>query len=171
MRDDTTHEDRLRHRPTPKGLGEILQTKDEESEVEETSSSRPFGYLRGIQDYSAAVEFKFRSGNSIWFPFSWLGNWKYDPSEGLLIKYSGDLVYLVLIKGSNLDKPLKDGAVTLMHAGFQRRRLTYVREMSEEEIRNVGPTEPTIDSIEVEEFESQAALKEWLAKKAPAFAT
>ena len=134
MRDDTTHEDRLRQRPTPKGLGEILQTKDEESEVEETSSSRPFGYLRGIQDYSAAVEFKFRSGNSIWFPFS-------------------------------------DGAVTLMHAGFQRRRLTYVREMSEEEIRNVGPTEPTIDSIEVEEFESHAALKEWLAKKAPAFAT
>jgi hypothetical protein len=29
--------------------------------------------------------------------------------------------------------------------------------------------EPTIDSIEVAEFESHAALKEWLNKKAPAF--
>ena len=33
----------------------------------------------------------------------------------------------------------------------------------------MGETGPTIDSIEVAEFESQAALKEWLSKKAPAF--
>jgi len=30
-------------------------------------------------------------------------------------------------------------------------------------------TGPTIDSIEVAEFESQAALKEWVRQKAPAF--
>ena len=41
--------------------------------------------------------------------------------------------------------------------------------MTEEEIRQVGETEPTIDSIEVAEFESHAALKEWLSQKAPAF--
>jgi hypothetical protein len=41
--------------------------------------------------------------------------------------------------------------------------------MTEEEIRRVGETEPTIDTIEVGEFESHAALKEWLSKKAPAF--
>ena len=171
MRNDTTHEDRLRQRPTPKGLGEILQTKDEESEVEENSSSRAFGFLRGSRDQSAAVEFRFKSGNSISFPYNWLGTWKYDPSEGILIKFSGDLVYLVLLKGSNLDKPLKGGAVTLMRAGFQRHRLMWVREMSEADIRNAEPTEPIIDSIEIEEFESHAALKEWLAKKAPAFLT
>ena len=33
----------------------------------------------------------------------------------------------------------------------------------------VGETEPTIDSIEVAEFESHAALKEWISKNAPAF--
>ena len=86
-----------------------------------------------------------------------------------MLKFSGDLVYLVLIKGSNLDKPLKDGAVTLTHAGFQRHRLLWVREMTEADIRSVGETEPTIDSIEVEEFESHAALKEWMSKKAPGF--
>jgi hypothetical protein len=37
------------------------------------------------------------------------------------------------------------------------------------EIRQVGDTGPTIDRIEVAEFESQAALKEWLSKNAPAF--
>jgi len=33
----------------------------------------------------------------------------------------------------------------------------------------VGETGPTIDSIEVTEFESHDALKEWLVKTAPAF--
>jgi hypothetical protein len=41
--------------------------------------------------------------------------------------------------------------------------------MTEEEIRQVRETEPTIDSIEIAEFESHAALKEWVSKKAPAF--
>ena len=174
MLDDITHQDRLQRDPPPKGLKGILESREQplekEKEAEGTEAAcRAFGYLRGIRDQSAAVEFRFRDGNSMWFPYSWLGTWRFNPSEGLLLKFSGDLVYLVLIKGSNLDRPLKDGAVTLTHAGFQRHRLLWVREMTEEEIRHVGETEPTIDSIEVGEFESHAALKEWLSKKAPAF--
>jgi len=41
----------------------------------------------------------FRDGNSTWFPYAHMGTWKYNPSEGLLLKFSGDLVYLVLIRG------------------------------------------------------------------------
>jgi hypothetical protein len=29
----------------------------------------------------------------MWFPYSWLGPWRYNPSEGLLLKFSGDVVY------------------------------------------------------------------------------
>jgi len=36
----------------------------------------------------------------------------------------------------------------------------WIREMSEEEIQQVGKTAPTIDIIEVAEFESHADLKE-----------
>ncbi|MBI1348653.1 hypothetical protein GC163_20465 [bacterium] len=174
MLDDTPHQDRLQRDSPPRGLKGILESREppreKEKDVEGAEAAcRAFGYLRGIRDQSAAVEFRFRDGNSVWFPYSWLGTWKFNPSEGLLLKFSGDLVYLVLIKGSNLDKPLKEGSVTLTHAGFQRHRLLWVREMTEEEIRQVGETEPTIDSIEVAEFESHAALKEWLSKKAPAF--
>ena len=168
MPDETTHKDRLQRDPPPKGLSGILQSKEADTEEAE-AACRAFGYLRGIRDHSAAVEFRFRDGNSMWFPYSWLGTWRFNPSEGLLLKFSGDLVYLVLIKGSNLDRPLKKGSVTLTHAGFQRHRLVWVREMTEDEITQVGETEPTIDSIEVAEFESHAALKEWLSKKAPAF--
>ncbi len=97
------------------------------------------------------------------------GIWQYNPSEGLLLKFSGDLVYLVLIRGSNLDRPLNDGAIDLTHAGLQRHRVLWVREMSAEEIRQVGEKGPTIDSIEVAEFESHANLKDWLGKHGPAF--
>jgi hypothetical protein len=41
--------------------------------------------------------------------------------------------------------------------------------MNPEEIRQVGEKGPTIDSIEVAEFESHDALKDWLKRKAPAF--
>jgi hypothetical protein len=78
-------------------------------------------------------------------------------------------VYLVLIRGNNLDKPLNEGAINLTTGGLQRHRVVWIREMSEEDIRQVGDSGPTIDRIEVAEFESQAALREWLTKNAPAF--
>ena len=87
----------------------------------------------------------------------------------MLLKFSGDLVYLVLIRGSNLDMPLNEGTLNLTTGGLQRHRIMWIREMTEEDIKSVGETGPTIDSIEVAEFESQAALKEWLTEHAPAF--
>ena len=105
----------------------------------------------------------------MWFPYTWLGNRQYHPSDGLLLKFSGDLVYLVLIRGSNLDRPLNEGSISLTHAGLQRHRVLWVREMTAEEIRNVGETGPTIDSIEMAEFENHSDLKAWLGKNAPAF--
>ena len=105
----------------------------------------------------------------MWFPYTWLGNWQYNPSDGLLIKFSGDLIYLILVRGSNLDRPLSDTTTNLTSSGLQRHRIVWMREMSAEESRQVGDTAPTIDSIEVMEFESNDDLKEWLAKTAPAF--
>jgi hypothetical protein len=170
MFDEPTHQDRSQRDRHLFGIGGILQSKEGDAEGT-VASCGAFGYLRGIRDQSAAVEFRFRNGNSTWFPYSWLGTWQYNPSEGLLLKFSGDLVYLVLIRGSNLDKPLSEGAINLTHAGLQRHRVMWIREMSEEEIRQVGETGPTIDTIETEEFASHDALQEWLAKKAPAFLT
>ena len=168
MTDKPTHRDRL------KGIlhsdGKATNPPKQEVEAEEAEvSCGAFGYLRGIRDLPGAVEFRFRDGNSVWFPYGWLGPWRYNPSEGLLLKFSGDLVYLVLIRGSNLDKPLNEGAINLTTGGLQRHRVVWIREMPEEDIKQVGETGPTIDSIEMAEFESQAALKEWLSKHAPAF--
>ncbi len=128
-----------------------------------------FGYLRGLRDASASVEFRFRDGNSSWFSYGLLGSWQYNPSEGLLLKFSGDVIYLVMIRGCNLDKPLHDGVINLTHAGLQRHRVLWVREMSKEEIERVGESGPTIDSIEIGECTTHEERREWIQKKAPAF--
>ena len=168
MLDDVSHQERLRRNSPPDERTTSSFKKEAEAEGVEDSCGA-FGYLRGIRDQSAAVEFRFRDGNSVWFPYSWLGPWQHNPSEGLLLKFSGDLVYLVLIRGSNLDRPLNEGSINLTHAGLQRQRVLWVREMNAEESRQVGEKGPTIDSIEVAEFETRADLKAWLGKHATAF--
>ena len=167
MTDIPTHQDRLKTilQQDKKATAPKKEADAEEMEV----SCGAFGYLRGIRDLPGAVEFRFRNGNSSWFPYAWMGPWRFNPSEGLLLKFSGDLVYLVLIRGSNLDKPLNDGAINLTTGGLQRHRIVWIREMPEADIKQVGNDSPTIDSIEVAEFESHAALNEWLSKKAPVF--
>ena len=164
----TSHQDRLQGKSHLAGYGATPDKKEPEPEAGEASCAA-FGYLRGIRERADAIEFRFRDGNSVWFPYGWLGTWKLNPSEGLLLKFSGDLVYLVLIRGSNLDRPLTDSTINLTSAGLQRHRVLWVKEMTEDEIRQVGETGPTIDSIQVMEFESHEALKDWLGKTAPAF--
>jgi len=167
MAEDRKHQERLQRLAA---AGCAASSTHKETEVEGVEAScGAFGFLRGIKDQSPAVEFRFRNGNAIWFPYSWLGPWQYNPSEGLLLKFSGDLVYLVLLRGSNLDRPLKEGSVNLTHAGLQRHRVLWVREMSADESRLVGDNGPTIDSIQIAEFENRSELKEWLGKHAPEF--
>jgi hypothetical protein len=168
MTDKPTHRDRLKGILSQEGKAAHPSKKEAEADEGEASCGA-FGYLRGIREQSGAVEFRFRDGNSTWFPYGWLGPWRYNPSEGLLLKFSGDLVYLVLIRGSNLDMPLTEGTINLTTGGLQRHRVMWIREMTESDIRSVGETGPTIDSIQVAEFESQADLKKWLSTNAPAF--
>jgi len=149
-------------------LPHVRGTKESDDDGGEGACAA-FGYLRGIRERAESIELRFLTGNSTWFPYNWLGNWQFNPSEGLLLKFSGDVVYLVLVKGSNLNRPLAETNTNLTSSGLQRHRIVWMREMSEEEIRQVGEAGPTIDSIRVAEFESQDAIKEWLQKNAPSF--
>jgi len=151
----------------PEGLSGILHAKPIVTETTPDSSAA-FGCMEGGRDQAAAVAFRLRNGNVTWFSYGWLGTWQFNPSEGLLLKFSGDLVYLVLVRGTNLDRPLKQGAVSLTQ-GLQDHRVLWLREMSKEETATKQEAGPIIDRIEVAQFESQDAIKEWLAKNAPAF--
>jgi hypothetical protein len=139
--------------------------KEPESDEEACAA---FGYLRGLQDRALEVEFRRRDGTSEAYPYSCLASRRFDPSVGLLLKYTADVVTLVLICGSNLDMPVK-GTVNLTDRGFQRHRITWVREMDEDELRRVGDSGPTIDAIHIAAFETAKEQHDWLKKMAPAF--
>ncbi|MHB1425439.1 MAG: hypothetical protein ACYC3I_19890 [Gemmataceae bacterium] len=129
-----------------------------------------FGFLRGLDARALAVEFRLRTGDSEWFAYSCLVSWRFNPSVGLLLKFTtGDVASLVLIRGSNLDAPMGDGQVNLTDRGLQRHRIVFIREMDEEELRRAGEGEPTIDRIDIAEFETVEEQREWLKAVAPAF--
>lgn len=118
---------------------------DIDSEEEECLA---FGYLRGIRDRALSLELRLANGNRQAFPYSWLGPMTYNPSAGLLLKFVGDLVYLVLLEGSNLNA-LANGAVTLFDRGIQRHRVTWVREMTRQQVERAAEGEVTIERIRV----------------------
>jgi hypothetical protein len=166
MTDKPTYQERLRsmlHAEKPPAHPQ----KDEPGTEPAEASCEAFGYLRGLRDQSSSLELRLRDG-SFYFPYVLMGVWRHNPSEGLLLKFNADLLYVVLIRGSNLDKPLKEGSIDLTHA-LQRHRVLWIKEMSKENIRKVGETGPTVDRIEVAGLESNAEVKEWISKHAPAF--
>ena len=137
---------------------------------EEEESCPGFGFLRGLDVRAVAVEFRLRSGNSEWFSYSCLVSWRFNPSAGLLLKFtSGDVTSLVLISGSNLDAPVGQAQVNLTDRGLQRHRILYVREMDEAESRRAGREAPSIDRIDIADFETVEEQNEWLKARAPAF--
>jgi hypothetical protein len=143
-----------------------VKTEDSDSEEE---CCPAFGFLRGLKSQALAIEFRLRNGNSEWLSYNLLASWKYNPSFGLLLKFTSDLATLVLIQGSNLDAVDKERGVNLTDRGLQRHRILYVREMDEDELRTAPDGVATIDRIDIAEFESPQEVRAWLSKVAPAF--
>lgn len=155
--------------PKLASLREGQKTEDKDTDPGEASCPA-FGYLRGLDQRALAVEFRYRDGNSDWYSYGLLSNWRYNPSVGLLLKFTSDVTTLVLIRGSNLDALVGDKAINLTDRGFQRHRILWVREMGKGELQQVGQAGPTVDRIEVAEFESGEEVREWLRQNAPVFA-
>lgn len=155
--------------PSTQAAAKLLSVDDDHTPESDEATCPAFGYLRNVHDRAQAVEFRFRDGNSDFFPYSWVGPWRYNPSVGLLLKFTGDVVTLVLILGSKLTAAVNQGAANLTDGGLQRHRITWVREMDDAELKRVGDAGPTIDRIEVAEFETVDEQYQWLAKTAPVF--
>jgi hypothetical protein len=157
MRDHLSHVDSV----APRGDG--AKTEGEEE------SCPAFGFMRGLDARALAVEIRLRTGDSEWFAYSCLVSWRFNPSVGLLLKFTSDVASLVLVRGSNLDAPVGQGQVNLTDRGLQRHRIVFIREMDEDELQKVREGEPSIDGIDIGEFETVEEQREWLKARAPAF--
>ncbi len=167
MADNVSSLDRLRGSLLSQVPARPQPETSREAEPLEEDACPAFGYLRGLHDRAVMVEFRLRDGNRVFCPYSWLGPFTYNPSVGILLKFSGDTITLVLIRGSNLDAPVRQNAVNLTDRGLQRHRVTFVREMDEVELRCAEQGEPTVDRIEIAEFDVPSR-RAWLQQHAPA---
>ena len=105
MHANTGHPD---HKVRLASLAAPPAAPDAEPPEADEGSCPAFGFLRGLRDRALAVEFRFRVGNTLALPYTWLGPVRFDPSVGLLLRFAGDVVTLVLIRGSNLDALVED---------------------------------------------------------------
>jgi hypothetical protein len=96
-----------------------------DAELAEEESCAAFGFLRGVRDRGTMLEFRFANGNSDWFAYNLLASFQFNPSVGILLRFGGDVVTMVLIRGSNLDLPVNDSSVNLTDRGLQRHRITF----------------------------------------------
>jgi hypothetical protein len=140
-----------------------------DADERDEESCPAFGYLRGDHDRAVMVEFRLKNGESEFHSYNCLTSFRYNPSAGILLRFTADLVTLVLIRGSNLDLNVGDRKINLTNRGLQRHRITFIREMDEAELRRAGNKQVTIDKIEIATFEDSESLTEWLAQNAPAF--
>src|SRR5207302_1327183 len=93
-------------------VSRVPKEGETDQDAREEDSCPAFGYLRGIRDTALAVELRLCDGNSEWHAYNRLESWRFNPSAGLLLKFTGgDVVTLVLIRGSNLDVTVNDGPV------------------------------------------------------------
>ena len=132
-----------------------LVEKPELSEADDEISGRCFGCLRGIRDRALNLELRrLKEGDSVAFPYSWLGPSRFDPSIGVLMLFVGAETYGVRIRGRNLNSLLDEG-FCLYDRGILRHRVTFVREMSKEESRSAGDGECVVERIEIEPVQSE----------------
>jgi hypothetical protein len=141
--------------------------KEEESDEERCPA---YGYLRGFREQALTLEFRYRDENIDAFPYSHMASWRFNPSIGLLLKFTSDVTTLVLVEGSNLNVELPNRSVNLTDRGIAKHRITYVREMDEDELKRQPKGLPTIDKLIAAEFKCVEAQEEWLRQNAIPFA-
>jgi hypothetical protein len=108
-----------------------------------------FGYLRGARDRALNIVFhRAREGDTVTFPYSWLGPTRLHPSVGLRVLFVGSELYLVTVRGRNLTIPVAAG-IDLHERGLVRHRVTWVREVSGADGRAAQAGACVVDRIEI----------------------
>jgi hypothetical protein len=126
--------------------------------AEEEEETPAFGFLRGIRDRAVNIEFRRDSeGDQFSFPYGWLGPTRHHPSVGIQMLFAGSELYLVTVRGRNLNAVVS--GLTLYDRGILRHRVTWVREAAREESRALPDAACVIERITIRVVTPQDAAK------------
>ena len=85
-----------------------------------------YGWLRGVRERSLMLELRKKDGGVIALGYAWLERIEFDPSEGITLKFAGQVVK---ITGRNLNAELRPNVRLL--AGLVRHRVPWIQEADE----------------------------------------
>jgi hypothetical protein len=112
-----------------------------------------------VRERSPSIEFRrVREGDSFSFPYSWLGPCRHHPSTGITLLFVGSELYLVTLRGRNLNK-LTESGVSLYERGLVRHRITWVREVKAEQSRALPREECVVERISVKAVTAEEAAR------------
>jgi hypothetical protein len=124
---------------------------------EEEGETSAFGFLRGIRDRALNVEFRrAEEGDEVSFPYGWLGPTRYHPSVGIQMLFAGSELFLVTLRGRNLNADLTGAN---LYPWLLRHRVTWCRELTQEESRTLPDTACVIERIEIQVVSSEEAAR------------
>lgn len=103
-----------------------------------------FGWLRGTHERAAMLEFRKKDGSIIAYPYTWLEKAKFDPSEGILLKFG---VEKVKITGCNLNGEIRPNV--RLFSGIVRHRVPWMQEADRAAAMEAGEGAIVIEAIEV----------------------
>lgn len=84
-----------------------------------------FGWLRGVRERAVMLELRHKDGTMRAFGYAWLERIEFNPSEGLMLKFTGATVK---IQGRNLNRNISPGV--RLWSGLVRHRVSWIQEAS-----------------------------------------
>ena len=133
---------------------------------EEEEQTATFGYFRGLHDRALNVAFRRAvEGDEMSFPYGWLGPTRHHPSVGIQLLFAGSELYLVTLRGRNLNSMAS--GVSLFDRGLLRHRVTWCREATKEESRTLPESACVIERIEIRVVSPEEAAQAFALTAAP----
>jgi hypothetical protein len=103
-----------------------------------------FGWLRGVQDRALMLEIRHKDGRVTAKGYSWLQSAEFDPSEGITLNFSGEMIR---ISGRNLNAEPRPNV--RLFAGILRHRVPWIQEADEPAILEAPKDAVVIENVKV----------------------
>ena len=101
-----------------------------------------FGWLRGTHERAAMLELRKKDGSIIAYPYNWLEKAKFDPADGILLKFGPEKVKII---GRNLNGEIRPNV--RLFSGIVRHRVPWVQEADRAAAMEAGKGAVVIESV------------------------
>ena len=116
---------------------------DDGDDLDASDNCGAFGWLRDSKERAYMLEIRRKDGNITALGYAWLERCEFNPSEGITLRFTGQVVRLV---GRNLNREMRPHLK--LFEGLVRHRIPWIQEADEPTAMTAGKQATVIESIE-----------------------